>query len=92
MSILLKLYLGLSCLVTLWVFLVKKARRERAVSPINGSVDQNFNRFYREFSQRGYTLEEYDPLEGRQLKVFFNHPGRVYFILMGLILLMMGSR
>ena len=38
----------------------------------------------------GYTIEEYDPLDGRQLKIFFNHPSKGYFIIMGLILLMLG--
>lgn len=90
MSILLKLYIGVSCLITLGVFLVIKARRERTVSPINGSIDQNYDRFYREFSQMGYTIKEYEPLEGKQLKIFFNHPSKTYFVIMGLILLMMG--
>ena len=38
----------------------------------------------------GYRIEEYEPLDGRRLKIFFNHPSKVGFIIMGLILVMMG--
>jgi len=38
----------------------------------------------------GYTIEEYELLDGRQLKIFFNHPSKGYFIIIGLILFLMG--
>ena len=88
--ILLKVYIGISFLMTLLVMYKKWANKARTVSPINGSVDQNFERYYHEFSKSGYRVEEYVLLDGRKLTIFLNHPWWGYFFLMGLILLMFG--
>ena len=86
----LKVYFGGGCVIGAVLFFIKKARSVRSVSPINGSVDENYARLYREFSIAGFRLEEYEPVGGRQLIVFFNRPGRFIFITMGIILLLAG--
>lgn len=85
-----KTYLAFGCLIGLGLFFIKKAKRERSVWPINGSEGQNYDLFYQEFRNEGFIVEEYEPLEGRQLNVFLNHPGVFYFAFRGSILLLAG--
>jgi len=89
-SIFIKAYGGVGCIVAIGLFFLKKAKRERSVWPINGSINQNYDRFYKEFSNAGFKIEEYESLDGKQLHVFLDHPGKSYFVLMGFILLMVG--
>lgn len=89
-SIYIKIYFLAGLVVATALFFISKAKSDRFVSPINGSVDQNYDRLFREFSDAGFRIEECEPLAGRQLIVFFNHPGKLYFISMGFILLLAG--
>ena len=89
-SIYIKAYGGVGLIVAIGLFLLKKAKRERSVWPINGSVNENYDRFLKEFSNEGFKIEEYEPLEGKQLNVFLDHPGKSYFFLMGFILVLAG--
>ena len=85
-----KVYFGSGCVVATGLFFIKKARSVRSVSPINGSVDANYERLFREFSDAGFRIEEFEPIGGRQMIVFFNRPGRLFFISIGIILLLAG--
>ena len=85
-----KVYFGSGCVVALGLFFIKKARSVRSVSPINGSVDENYERYFKEFSDAGFMIEEFQPIDGRQMTVFFNHPGRLFFISTGILLLFAG--
>ena len=89
-SIFIKAYGSVGCIVAIGLFLLKKTKREKSVWPINGSMNENYDRFYKEFSDAGFKIEEYEPLEGKQLNVFLDHPKKSYFILMGFILFMVG--
>ena len=89
-SVYIKVYFGSGCVVAFGLFYIKKARSVRSVSPINGSVDENYERYFREFSDAGFMIEEFHPISGRQMTVFFNHPGRLFFISTGIILLFAG--
>ena len=90
LSIFIKAYGGVGFIFAMGLSLIKKAKRERSVWPINGSVNENYDRFYQEFSDAGFKIEEYEPLEGKQLNVFLDHPGKFYFVFTGFILLMLG--
>ena len=89
-SVYIKVYFGSGCVVAFGLFYIKRARSVRSVSPINGSVDENYERYFREFSDAGFMIEEFEPIGGRQMIVFFNHPGRLFFISTGIILLFAG--
>ena len=89
-SIFIIAYFVLGCAVAVVLFLVKKAGRSRVVSPVNGSVDQNCERLYQRFFDDGLQIEEYEPLDGRQLKVVLDHPSKVRFWCTGIILLAIG--
>ncbi len=89
-SVYIKVYFGSGCVVAFILFHIKKARSVRSVYPINGSVDENYEFYFREFSEAGFKIEEFEPMDGRKMTVFFDHPGGLFFILTGVILLFAG--
>ena len=68
----LKLYMGMGLVLATGLFFLKRAGRTRSAWPINGTLDQNYDRYYRGFSDAGYEIEEVEPLDGRQLRVPLN--------------------
>ncbi len=89
-SVYIKVYFGSGCVIAFILFYLKKARSVRSVYPINGSVDANYARCFREFSDAGFKIEEFEPIDGKKMTVFFDHPGRLFFISTGVILLLAG--
>lgn len=89
-SVYIKIYFIGGCVIAGILFFIKKGRSVRNVFPINGSVDENYKRLFKEFSVGGSKIEEIEPIGGRQMIIHFNHPGWIYFFSMGIILFLAG--
>jgi len=85
-----KIFFGAGIVVAFILFLIKWTGRRRVVSPINGDRDKNYDFFYNIFSDKGFVIDEYEPLDGRQMNVFLNHPRIGLFVLIGVMLLLIG--
>ena len=84
------IFLGTGLIVALILFFIKRPERRRTVSHLSGDLDQTYDRLYQRFSEEGFHVEEYEPLGGRQLNVFLDHPPQSRYFLMGLFLLFAG--
>lgn len=77
-------------MVALVLILLKKAGQSSDVSPISGSLNQNYGLLYQRFPDKGFEIEGYEPFDGGQLNVFSGHPRKGRFLLIGMFLLMIG--
>ena len=84
------IFLGIGVVVAFVLFLIKWTGRERVVSPMNGDRDKNYDFFYKLFSDKGFEISEYEPLDGRKMTVYLDHPRKSHFVLIGIFLLMTG--
>jgi hypothetical protein len=89
-SIFIKIFFGIGLVIATVMFLVKRAGHSRVVSPMNGGLNQNYDLLYQRLSDEGFEIEEFEPLDGRQLNVFLDHPRKSHFLFIGVFLLVIG--
>jgi hypothetical protein len=89
-SLYVNIFLGTGLMVALVLFFAKRPERRRTVFHMSGDLDQTYNRLYQRFSEEGFHIEECEPLGGRQLNVFLDHPPQSRYLLMGLFFLLVG--
>ena len=84
------IFLGTGLVFALILFYAKKPEKRKIVFHWTGDLDRTYDRLYRKFSDEGFHIEEYEPLGGRQLNVFLDHPPQIRYFSRGLFFLLLG--